>query len=45
MILRRAKNKLPKDIRKKVDQWKFDSGALVMCLVAYLDGDNVQSFQ
>ena len=43
--LRRAKTKLPKDIRKKVEEWKFSSGALVMCLVAYSNGENVDTFQ
>lgn len=42
---RRAKTKLPKEMQKKVDEWKFSSGALVMCLVAYSDGQQVQSFQ
>jgi hypothetical protein len=40
-----AKKKLPKDIRKKVEEWKFTSGALVMCLVAYHDGKDVQALQ
>ena len=31
--------------KKKVDKWKFSSGALVMCLVAYSDGQDVQAFQ
>lgn len=44
-MTRRAKSKLPKEIKKKVDEWKFSSGALVMCLVAYQDGDQVRSFQ
>ena len=38
-----AKTKLPKDIKKKIEEWKFASGALVMCLVAYHDGNHVQS--
>ena len=42
---RRAKTKLPKDIKNQVEEWKFSSGALVMCLVAYPDGEDVQSFQ
>jgi hypothetical protein len=42
---RMAKTKLPKDIRKKVEEWKSASGALVMCLVVYYDGKQVQSFQ
>ena len=32
------KKKLPNDIKKKVEEWKFDSGALVLCLVAYPEG-------
>jgi hypothetical protein len=44
-LLRRAKKKLPKDVKKKVEEWKFSSGALVMCLVAYSDGQDVQAFQ
>lgn len=40
-----AKTRLPKDIGKKVEEWKNSSGALVMCLVAYYDGNRVQSFQ
>jgi len=43
--LRRAKKKLPGEIKKKVEEWKFSSGALVMCLVAYSDGQDVHSFQ
>ena len=43
--IRMAKGKLPKEIQKKVDEWKFSSGALVMCLVAYSDGNDVQAFQ
>jgi hypothetical protein len=43
--IRTAKRKLPNDIKKKVEEWKFSSGALVMCLVAYSDGQDVQSFQ
>ena len=44
ILLREAKKKLAKDIKKKVDEWKFGSGALVMCLVAYSDG-HVHAFQ
>lgn len=44
-MTRRARTRLPKDIKKKVDEWKFSSGALVMCLVAYPDGEGVRSFQ
>jgi hypothetical protein len=44
-LLRRAKRKLPNEVKKKVEEWKFSSGALVMCLVAYSDGQDVQSFQ
>jgi hypothetical protein len=40
-----AKKKLPKQIKKKLEEWKFASGALMMCLVAYPDGKTVQSFQ
>ena len=43
--IRMAKGKLPKEIQKKVDEWKFSSRALVMCLVAYSDGNGVQAFQ
>ena len=42
---REAKGKLPKEMKKKVEEWKFEGRALVMCMVAYLDGKNVQSFQ
>lgn len=42
---RMAKKKLPKEIKKKLEEWKFASGALMMCLVAYPDGKTVQSFQ
>ena len=42
---RRAKTKLPNDIKKKVEEWKFLSGALVVCLVAYSDGQDVSAFQ
>jgi len=40
-----AKKKLPTEVKKKVEDWKFSSGALVMCLVAYSDGQDVQTFQ
>jgi len=40
-----AKKKLPTEVKKKVEDWKFSSGALVMCLVAYSDGHDVQTFQ
>jgi hypothetical protein len=40
-----AKMKLPKDIKKKLDEWKFASGAAVLCLVAYSDGTEIQAFQ
>jgi hypothetical protein len=40
-----VKGKLPKHIQKKVEEWKFQSGALVMCLVAYSDGTDIHSFQ
>lgn len=42
---RRAKKKLPKEIKDMVEKWKFSSGAAIICLVAYKDGDDVQSFQ
>ena len=44
-LLRRAKTKLPGEIQKQLKEWKFASGALVMCLVAYSDGKDVQGFQ
>ena len=42
---RMAKKKLPAEVKKKVEEWKFSRGALVMCLVAYSDGHDVQTFQ
>jgi hypothetical protein len=42
---RRAKKKLPKEIKDAVEKWKFSSGAAVLCLVAYPDGEDVQTFQ
>lgn len=44
-LLRRAKTKLPKDVKKHVDEWKSGSGALAICLVAYYDGTEIQAFQ
>jgi hypothetical protein len=44
-MLRNAKNKLVGDIRKKVEEWKFESGALVMCLVAYKNEEDVHALQ
>jgi hypothetical protein len=44
-LCRRAKTKLPKEIKNTLEKWKFSSGAVVMCLVAYQDGDEVRSFQ
>lgn len=43
--IRTAKGKLPKQIKKNVEEWKFSSGALMVCLVAYSDGKEVQAFQ
>ena len=40
-----AKKKLPGQVKKKIEEWKFAGGALVMCLVAYSDGHDVQTFQ
>lgn len=40
-----AKGRLPKDMQKKVEEWKFCSGAVMMCMVAYSDGKEVQAFQ
>jgi hypothetical protein len=34
-----------KDMKKHIEEWKFSSGALVMCLVAYPEGLNARSFQ
>ena len=42
---RMVKKKLPKDIRKKIEEWKLSSGALVMCIVAYSDGHSVNGLQ
>jgi hypothetical protein len=44
-MARRARKKLPKDIQKKLEDWKFSSGALMICLVAYSNGDDVRTFQ
>jgi hypothetical protein len=44
-MLRNATTKLPTEIRKKVEEWKFSSGVQVLCLVAYSDGQDVQTFQ
>ena len=43
--LRKARTKLPAEIKKKIEEWKFSSGALVVCLVAFSDGKDVQGFQ
>jgi hypothetical protein len=32
-------------MKKKLEEWKFTSGALIMCLVAYSDGQESLSFQ
>lgn len=42
---RKARTKLPKQIQKKVDEWKFTSGALMLCMVAYREGDELRTFQ
>jgi hypothetical protein len=44
-MFRNARTKLPKEIRKKVEEWKFSSGVQVLCLVAYSDGQDVQTLQ
>jgi hypothetical protein len=44
-LLRIAKKKLLTQVKKKNEDWKFLSGASVMCLVAYSDGHDVQKFQ
>lgn len=36
---------MPNEIKKKIEEWKFSSGALIMCLVAYSDGQETFSFQ
>jgi hypothetical protein len=33
------------EIKRKIEEWKFSSGALVMCIVAYSDGKDAQGFQ
>jgi hypothetical protein len=40
-----AKKKLLTEVKKEIEKWKFLSGALVMCLVAYSNERNVQTFQ
>jgi hypothetical protein len=42
---RRARKKLPREIEKKLEEWKFKSGALVMCHVAYRDGQDMRTFK
>lgn len=32
-------------MKKKIEEWKFSSGALVLCLVAFPDGPDVSTFQ
>jgi hypothetical protein len=44
-LLRRAKTKLPKEVKKTVDDWKSGCGALALCLVAYYDGAEIKAFQ
>jgi hypothetical protein len=44
-MTRRARKKLAKDIKKKLEEWKFSSGALMICLVAYANGEDVRTFQ
>ena len=44
-MFRRAKTRPPKDVKKHVDVWKSGSGALVLCLVTYYDGAEIQAFQ
>jgi hypothetical protein len=44
-MARRARKKLPAEIRKKLEEWKFSSGAWILCLVAYPDGEDVETFQ
>ena len=45
ILNRRAKTKLPKDVKKNVDEWKARSGALALCLLAYYDGNEIHTFQ
>jgi hypothetical protein len=40
-----AKKKLPTKVKNEIEKWKFSSGVLVMCLVAYSNGRDVQTFQ
>jgi hypothetical protein len=40
-----AKKKLPKEIRKAVEEWRISSGAVMLCLVAFSDGQGVHAFQ
>lgn len=41
LLLRWARTKLPKEIKKQVEEWRFKSGAQIICLVAYSDGKQV----
>jgi hypothetical protein len=45
LMFRYAKNKLANEIRRKVDEWNFMSGAQILCLVTYPSGENVKAFQ
>lgn len=42
---RKARKKLPQLIRNKLEDWKFESGAVILCLVAYSDGKEVNAIQ
>jgi hypothetical protein len=44
-MLRWAKKKLPGEVKKKIEDWKLASGAMIMCLVAYSDGQSIETFQ
>jgi hypothetical protein len=44
-MLRWAKKKLPGEVKKKIEDWKLASGAMIMCLVAYSDGQGIETFQ
>jgi len=44
-LARRARKKLPKEMKRKVDEWNFLSGAVIMSMAAYKDGDDVRYFQ
>lgn len=44
LLLRNAK-KIHIEMQEKIEEWKFETGAVIMCMVAYKEGNEVRALQ